>query len=219
MDRLQYWIEFINSRGIKTMAEVGVWRGHFAEAVLKNCPKVEQYYLIDPWKTLDDWNKPLNEDDMEDALAETKRRIEPYKERCTILRGRTTEVAKDLPEIDFAYIDGDHTLRGIVVDLAQLWPKIRENGWIGGDDFTPSIWQHDTSYEPSLVFPYAVHFAEGVDCAITAPGANQFYIDKDGAGFRFEQNGDYGDTELLPQISQSKKNSGLRRRLFGVSAR
>ncbi|WP_370030257.1 class I SAM-dependent methyltransferase [Qipengyuania mesophila] len=222
MDRLNYWIEFINSRDIKAMAEVGVWRGHFAEAILQNCPKVEKYYLIDPWKTLGDWNKPLNDDDMEDALAETQRRIEPFKERCHILRGRTTEVANELPELDFSYIDGDHTLRGISVDLIQIWPKIRDNGWVGGDDFTSSIWQHSSSYEPSLVFPFAVHFAEGVQCPITAPGSNQFYIVKSGAGFRFDQDGDYGETELLSQFSPSRLfglSTGLRRRILGLGRR
>src|SRR5688572_11945515 len=109
MDRLSYWAEFINANGIARMAEIGVWRGQFAEAMLQRCPGLEHYYLIDPWRRLDDWNKPLNEDDLEAALAETRQRLAPFEGKCTYLRGRTAEVAGQLPEIDLAYIDGDHT--------------------------------------------------------------------------------------------------------------
>ncbi len=35
MDRFSYWAEFINRHGIKAAAEVGVWKGDFAEAILR----------------------------------------------------------------------------------------------------------------------------------------------------------------------------------------
>lgn len=202
MDRLSYWAEFINSNGISRMAEIGVWRGQFAEAMLQRCPGLEHYYLIDPWRRLDDWNKPLNEDDLEAALAETRRRLAPFEGKCTYLRGRTAEVAGQLPEIDLAYIDGDHTLRGIAVDMLKVWPKIRPGGWLAGDDFTESIWAHGRQYEPSMVFPFAVHFAEGVGCPIEAPGGAQFVIAKTDGGFSFtDAEGRYSSTELRAQSS------------------
>jgi hypothetical protein len=42
-----------------------------------------------------------------------------------VLRGRTKEVIDDIPDnsLDFAYIDGDHTLRGITVDLIKVFPR------------------------------------------------------------------------------------------------
>ena len=75
---------------------------------------------------------------------ETMERTSEYEAKRVVLRGTTTEVIDEIPDgsLDFAYVDGDHTLRGITIDLVSVFPKIREGGWIGGDDFSPSIWQH-----------------------------------------------------------------------------
>jgi pimeloyl-ACP methyl ester carboxylesterase len=75
-----------------------------------------------------------------------------------VLRGKTADVIHQVPDgaLDFAYVDGDHTLRGITIDLVKVFPKIRVGGWIGGDDFSPSIWQHSEAYEPTLVCPFAI---------------------------------------------------------------
>lgn len=199
-DRFSLWAEFVNQNEIRSVVEVGVWRGEFAEAILSRCPKIEHYYLIDPWAKLSDWNKPLNTPDLEDAYRETMERMAPFGDSVVVLRGRTREVAGQLPEIDFAYIDGDHTLRGITIDLLTLWPKIRSGGWVGGDDFSKTIWQHSSRYEPSLVFPYAVHFAEAMDAPITALPQSQFLIEKV-QGFAFtDPEKDYPSTELKSHL-------------------
>lgn len=214
--RIAYWIDFINERSIKSIAEVGVWKGEFAEAVLQNCPTVERYYLIDPWKMLDDWNKPFNSPELESAYEETKARMAPFRQKVTFLRGRTSEVADQLPaDLDFAYIDGDHTLRGIVIDMLQVWPKIREGGWLGGDDLSPTIWQHGRKWEPTMVFPFAIHFAEAMGCPITSPMKQQFFIEKNGAGFSFTDcDGVYPKTDVLPQMKVGPKEAV--RALIGV---
>lgn len=207
MDRFSYWAEFVNRNGIKSAVEVGVWKGDFAQAILSRCPAVERYYLIDPWAKLSDWNKPLNSEALDRAYQETLAKMAPFGDRVVVLRGRTAEVASELPEVDFAYIDGDHTLRGITIDLLSIWPKIRHGGWLGGDDFTRTIWQHSGRYEPSLVFPFAVHFAEGVNAPITAVGGSQYLIEKvDGFEFRDSEKR-YPSTELKHQL-------GLGSRLF-----
>jgi len=157
---------------VERMAELGVYRGEFASAILDKCGSVEKYYMIDPWRHLDDWNKPANRsnDDFEKFFAETKSKTEFAAEKRIILRGKTTEVINQIPdeELDFAYVDGDHTLKGISIDLIRLFPKIKTGGWIGGDDFCRSIWQHATAFEPTLVFPFAVYFAEAVGALIYA---------------------------------------------------
>ena len=50
---------------MKNFAEIGVWRGEFAEHILRRCPSIEHYYMVDPWRHLDDWNKPANVSDPE----------------------------------------------------------------------------------------------------------------------------------------------------------
>jgi hypothetical protein len=100
--------------------------------------------------------------------------------------------------LDFAYIDGDHTLRGITIDLIRLLPKVKEGGIIGGDDFVNTPWQHDTRFEPTLVCPFAVYFAEAVSLPIMAMPHKQFMIRKSReASFSFvDLTGAYSDLSL-----------------------
>lgn len=185
--RHDLWTSLLDAANIKTMAEIGVYRGQFAEEMLRQCPQLERYYLIDPWRHLAAWNKPANRDDERFArfLEETKQRTEFAAERRVILRGRTTEVIDQIPDgsLDAVYIDGDHTLRGISIDLIRCYEKVRPGGWIGGDDFTKTVWQHSSKFEPTLVFPFAVYFAEAMGTRIYALHHAQFLIEKGGTGF------------------------------------
>ncbi len=58
--RFELWINFLNSIKAKKLAELGVYKGDFAARLLKNCDSIEKYYMIDPWRHLDNWNKPAN---------------------------------------------------------------------------------------------------------------------------------------------------------------
>jgi len=210
--RLEFWVEFIRSIGVQRMAEVGVYRGDFAAEVLRHCECLTVYYMLDPWRHLEDWNKPANQDDavFEEFLRETKAKTDFAAGKRRILRGKTTEVIEQIPdsELDFAYIDGDHTLKGVAIDLIRVYPKVRTGGFLGGDDFTSSVWdQHKISFEPTLVFPFAVYFAEAVGATIYALPNSQFCLQKGtGAQFAFvDLTGKYGgDVGLRNQFSLEK---------------
>lgn len=160
-DRIGLWIQLINemSRDRKvTIAEIGVWRGDFAYQVLKHCPNVEKYYLVDPWRHLEDWKKPLNvDDDRFDRVFEaTLKRLDFAKNRIVVLRGTTLEVVGRIPDadLDLVYIDGDHTAKGIVIDLVKLFPKVKVGGVVGGDDYVDDIYHHDPKrFDPTMVKP------------------------------------------------------------------
>jgi len=205
--RLDLWIEFSRSYGVQRMAEVGVYRGDFAAAILKGCKGLTRYYMIDPWKHLDDWNKPANQDDavFEQFFQEAKSRTDFADGTRVMLRGKTTDVIDEIAdgELDFAYIDADHTLRGISIDLIRWYPKVRLGGFIGGDDFTRTMWQHATSFEPTLVFPFAVYFAEAVGAAIYALPYSQFCVQKTAARhFAFvDLTGQYNELGLRHQFA------------------
>lgn len=181
--RIELWKQVLDIHKVRTMLEVGVWKGDFSEQILRACGNIERYYMIDPWANLPDWNKPFNvAPEMFDAIyQEAMRKTEFASSKIVVLRGRTKEVIDSIPDnsLDFAYIDGDHTLRGITIDLMKVLPKIKEGGIIGGDDFTNTPWQHDIRYEPTLVCPYSIYFAEAMDLPIVAFPHNQFMIRKD----------------------------------------
>jgi hypothetical protein len=192
------------------MAELGVYRGHFASEVLEGCDSIEKYYMIDPWRHLDKWNKPENKNDdmFEQFLSETRSKTEFAAGKRIILRGKTTEVIDRIPDgaLDFVYIDGDHTLKGITIDLIRIFPKIKVGGWIGGDDFVKNLWQHTTEFEPTLVFPFAVSFAEAIGARIYSLPYSQFLIEKNNdASFAFiDLMGYFSDAGLRNQFSPQR---------------
>ena len=208
--RLEFWVELIRSIGVQRMAEVGVYRGDFASVVLQRCECLTRYYMIDPWRHLNEWNKPANHDDsvLGEFFQEAKAKTEFAAARRVILRGKTTEVIDQIPdgELDLAYIDADHTLKGIAIDLIRVYPKVRAGGFLGGDDFTRSIWEHETSFEPTLVFPFAVYFAEAVGATIYALPYSQFCLQKTGlTQFAFvDLTGQYDDAGLRGQFTTEK---------------
>jgi hypothetical protein len=215
VSRYELWTEFINEHKSETVAEIGVFRGEFAEKVLSECTTISTYYMVDPWRHLDAWNKPANhsDDKFELHLAQVLERTAPWASARKVLRGRTLDVIEEIPSesLDFAYIDGDHTLRGITIDLGLVWPRIKPGGFVGGDDFKPSVWQHGEKFEPTFVFPYAVYFAESVGAPITALPHGQFLIEKVG-GFSFtDTTGRYGDTSVGTAVARKG-----RRRVFGL---
>lgn len=216
--RTELWLKLLEMQQARAMLEIGVWKGDFAEQMLRSCESIERYYMIDPWANLPDWNKPFNvaaeafDDIYEEAIGKTQFAAG----KVAVLRGRTKEVIGRIPDgsLDFAYIDGDHTLRGITIDLMKVLPKVKEGGFIGGDDFIATPWQHDVRYEPSLVCPYSVYFAEAMDLPIAALPHNQFLIRKDSSStFSFlDTTGGYQDLSLnklasagLPGQSQKKR--------------
>jgi Methyltransferase domain len=203
--RFQLWAEFLKATQAEVVAEIGVYRGAFAADMLTACEAIRRYYLVDPWRHLDGWNKPANVDDgkFDTYLAETETVTGFAADKRVILRGTTTEVIGQIPDasLDFAYVDGDHTLRGIAIDLINVWPKIRSGGWIGGDDFTHTVWQHGDRFEPTMVFPYAVYFAEAMGCPVYGLPHQQYLICKQQTGFEFVDLTDsYPDTTLQSQF-------------------
>jgi hypothetical protein len=208
--RFDLWIHLVKSYKIKAMAEVGVYKGDFAYQLLQQCDSIEKYYMIDPWRHLQDWKKPANKNNntFDKFLLETKKKTNFAANKTVILRGKTTEVVEKIPDktLDFAYIDGDHTLKGITIDLIRLFDKIRVGGLIGGDDFSRSIWQHTPNYEPTLIFPFAVYFAEAVGAKIYALPYSQFLIEKNEVeSFAFiDLTGKYNHLELKSQFNPFK---------------
>ncbi|MGQ0485315.1 MAG: class I SAM-dependent methyltransferase [Hyphomicrobiales bacterium] len=180
--RENLWMSILQGIDARSILELGVWKGAFAERILRGCPSITHYFLLDAWQHLASWNKPWNVDQQAfDAVyTEAMERTDFARDRRHVLRGTTVEVIDQISDdsLDAAYVDGDHTLRGIAIDLIRTYPKVRRGGILGGDDYTPTIWQHGESYEPSLVFPFAVYFAESQRAPLVVLPHDQFAIVK-----------------------------------------
>jgi hypothetical protein len=202
--RIEIWTEFLQAIKAESVLELGVARGIFAKAILSSNDLIKKYIMIDPWRNLEDWNKPANKsnENFNMFYDEMKKNTDFAKSKLHILRGKTTEVIGEIRDesLDFSYIDGDHTLKGITIDLINIYPKIKTNGWIGGDDFSQTIWQHEANFEPTLVFPFAIYFAEAMAATIYCLPHSQFLIHKTNKFKIYDYTGAYKDTSLLNQL-------------------
>jgi len=164
------------------------------------------YHLIDPWRSLPNWNKPFNvgQEEFDAVRLEAIHRTQKHQSRRVIHQSTTNCACLSIADssIDIAYIDGDHTLRGILLDLISIFPKIREGGFLVGDDAIPHLWQHGSGFEPSLVYPVCRHLAEAWSCPIYMASKHQFIIHKNrkvGHNF-FDATGLYKTQALLPFV-------------------
>jgi hypothetical protein len=180
--RTALWLNIIDTFKLKYIAEIGVYKGEFAKEILDQSTDVAEYHLIDPWRHLDDWNKPANENSQvfENIYLKVKQKLHDYKSKVYFHRGMTVEVIDELQNehFDFIYIDGDHSLKGILIDLVNAYEKIKFDGYIGGDDCDFNPYHHSTKYEPTLVFPTVLYFAEAVGAEVYLLPFNQFLLRK-----------------------------------------
>jgi hypothetical protein len=64
------------------------------------------------------------------------KRLAKYKNRVRFIRKKSQDASKVIKEqIDFVYIDGDHSYEGVSGDIATWFFKVRDGGIIGGHDY------------------------------------------------------------------------------------
>jgi len=114
-------------------AEVGVWEGRNAKSLLKRL-NLEKLYLIDPYRL---YNETWRDKDMlRRAKEASRKRVAKYTAAEWIYK-TSAEAAKSIRKgsLDFAYIDGDHSYKAVLRDLADYYSLIKRGGLLVGDDW------------------------------------------------------------------------------------
>ena len=126
-------------------AEVGVWQGETSEKVLAGRNHTRMYLV-------DRWGPPVEGDSYDTGGSKISKRpenehtaayhvflnrITPFEDRATIIRTDTVKgsIAINDAELDYCFIDGDHSFIGLLRDLIAYIPKVKVGGWIGGHDW------------------------------------------------------------------------------------
>lgn len=132
------WFDrIVERRRLQTGAELGVGFGGHAKSLL-TIPFVEQLYGIDPFEYRIDCQDPMNmpQNHFDDVHRFVLQRLDEFGDRYVHIRKRSVAAADDVPDqLDFVYIDADHSYEGIWSDLCAWFPKVREGGVIGGHDY------------------------------------------------------------------------------------
>jgi predicted O-methyltransferase YrrM len=62
-------------------------------------------------------------------------------QKWELVRGNSNDVVDKIPdEIDFLFIDGDHTYKGVTDDYNNYGKKVREGGYIVFDNYDDPSW-------------------------------------------------------------------------------
>lgn len=130
--------------GFKVGAEIGVFKGIYAQAICKANPTVE-LHLVDVWMNYADFYISGMKGAKEEALERLKGYNTPIHHMTSI------EAAQEIPDesLDFVYIDGNHDWLHVAQDLYYWHRKVRTGGIVAGHDFKklrkPSSNMHATS--------------------------------------------------------------------------
>ena len=114
----------VREHGWTRGAELGVDRGILFGVLLRDCPNLQL----------------LGVDTFPDR-ERSKRVFElavKYADRASVMAMTTRVASKLVPdgELDFVFIDADHSERSVTEDIFDWKPKVRQGGWLGGHDYS-----------------------------------------------------------------------------------
>lgn len=129
--------KLINALELEIGVEIGTQKGLYAKYLLENTDLF--MYLIDAWQYIDGYKDIANVSDGEHAanLGLTKDIVAPFQGRFEIIKAFSVDAAKKFSngDLDFVYIDANHSYQATVDDLNAWYPKVRAGGIIAGHDF------------------------------------------------------------------------------------
>lgn len=133
-----------------TIVECGVAEALYSCDILR-WPNCGHLYLVDNWGRI-----PNQSGDGASAQEwhdknynEAMNRISFAKEKVTVLRGLTWDMAAHVPDesLDLLYLDACHTYECVMEDLTRWFPKVKKGGYIAGHDYRnraygvyPAVW-------------------------------------------------------------------------------
>jgi len=141
--KIKPMIEFVYNRNIDDRnligVEIGIFRGVNAHAILSFLP-IKMFYLIDPYLEYDEyvesWIPDHSQSDFNNDYVMAKKRLRKFKDKITFIKMKSEEAITQIPDgLDFIYVDGNHKYEYVKQDLELYWPKLREGGVLGGDNF------------------------------------------------------------------------------------
>jgi len=119
-------------------AEIGVFQGETSRSILEST-KTKHLYMVDPWMADFDTSRGLyttKGDPGKDYREVAHFFNETFPDRSTIIRKESVNAVNEIDEqIDFVFIDANHTYEAVWQDLEVWIPKIKTGGLVMGHDW------------------------------------------------------------------------------------
>ena len=122
------------AHGWKRGAEIGVWYGRTFFHLLETVPDLV-LYGVDNWQ-----NSPLiihHCDQGQNRKDVMERALFKFPDRGIVLNMTSIEAARLIPDnqMDFVFIDADHSYENVKIDIHQWLPKVKSGGFLTGHDW------------------------------------------------------------------------------------
>jgi hypothetical protein len=132
-----YFSQIINLFQLKVGAEIGVAFGGHSEAILKQT-EVIKLYGIDSYTHRDNYHDSMNfpQPEFEKLFHQVQEKLKPYGTRFQLIRSDSKDAVNLIKEqLDFVYIDAEHTYQAVRLDISNWYPIVRNGGVVGGHDY------------------------------------------------------------------------------------
>ncbi len=114
--------------------ELGVWRGDFSIPFRERWLG-QKLYLVDPWMKLDDYEDVRNKEFDDTAFDYVLEHTQRFGSTVEMIQSTSEEAAIFLPNnLDFVYVDANHSYEHTLQDLNLWWPKMKKGGVLAGHD-------------------------------------------------------------------------------------
>jgi hypothetical protein len=149
MRRFEWLANTIKVNGFKVGAEIGCKEGKTTAHILSKCPWLK-VYAVDLWS--DEVTSPhYKGSDFQAMWKGFVKNTWDYADRLEVIIENTWTAAAhfDEGELDFVFIDADHSFHAVVYDIIFWQPKIRANGILCGHDINwPGVYAAVTNLIP-----------------------------------------------------------------------
>jgi len=126
--------EYFRDLGFTKGAEIGVASGYYSAILCQKNPKLK-LYCIDPWLKYYDYKDFANPKTFISMEDKAKKLLSKYN--TTIIKKFSIDAVKDFKdgELDFVFIDGNHSYKYVKEDIEIWTPKVRKGGIVSGHDY------------------------------------------------------------------------------------
>jgi hypothetical protein len=138
--------------------EIGVFKGNNAKSLLKTL-NIKKLYLIDSYEKIYIKNEEIKPGmikkseysffieketnfsvivlNFEKSYEIAKENLKQFNNKVKFIIKKSEEAVEDIPDnIDFIYIDGNHSYEYVKKDIELYFPKLKKSGILSGHDFS-----------------------------------------------------------------------------------
>ena len=136
--RYRTLIPLLGELGYKVGAEIGVQRGVYSKAILKDNPDIK-LYCIDAWETYTPYKGAVDQKLMDFWYRDTKRRLSAFN--AEIIKDWSMNAVKKFADesLDFVFIDANHSYDYVKEDISEWSKKVRKGGIVAGHDYVNGL--------------------------------------------------------------------------------